>query len=241
MKNFLEEARTALERAKVTGENPTSQRGLEQLLEQALDLLDAQSASAVSAGMDRDQPSVTRLSEQLAEEQSRSAALTAVIEGALRHHAAQLEERAAETPDWVAAANAALALVPIHRDDAVERLISGMCMTWRHDYGLLEGSERDGLRRSMQQIYQHDIIPFVTRTVGAQLAGSEAKPTKFLRALQAIAEGYVVAGKDDRYIVVANPKHREDDGSDKSLVIDVEDVLSKFLAGRLESSEIAQA
>lgn len=39
-------------------------------------------------------------------------------------------------------------------------------------------------------------------------------------ALAAIAEGYPVSTKEDRYIVVENPAHQEDNGSAPKLVID---------------------
>lgn len=56
-----------------------------------------------------------------------------------------------------------------------DELIHGMCMTWRHDYGLTRreddiglGSgmterEREGLRASMRQLWQHDIRPYLER------------------------------------------------------------------------------
>jgi membrane protease subunit (stomatin/prohibitin family) len=60
-------------------------------------------------------------------------------------------------------------------------LINGMCMTWRHDFGLdrpsankdgiigwsdglamgMTSAERDGLRMQMRQLYQHHILPAV--------------------------------------------------------------------------------
>jgi len=34
-----------------------------------------------------------------------------------------------------------------------------MCMTYRHDYGLLSADERAGLHRTMSQIFDNDIAP----------------------------------------------------------------------------------
>lgn len=65
--------------------------------------------------------------------------------------------------------------------DAPEELINGMCMTWRHDFGLdrpeankdgiigwsdglamgMTIVERDGLRMQMRQLYQHHILPAI--------------------------------------------------------------------------------
>ena len=54
-----------------------------------------------------------------------------------------------------------------------EEIITAMCHTYRHDYGLTRGdddppwvagmtqSERDGLRRTMAQILDNDIIPYM--------------------------------------------------------------------------------
>lgn len=41
------------------------------------------------------------------------------------------------------------------------------------------------------------------------------------KALFAIAEGYPVKASEDRYIIVENPDHREELGTDPFLVIDV--------------------
>lgn len=41
-----------------------------------------------------------------------------------------------------------------------------------------------------------------------------------LEALIAIAEGYPVRGEADRFVIVENPKFREDDGSDPNICID---------------------
>lgn len=95
---FVERARSTLESAKATGENPTSQRALEALIEEAIKLVDEKPPAAI-------------------------------------------------VPD----------------EKAVEELISRMCLTYRHDYGLLDESERSGLRLTMRQIFQHDVLPFAQR------------------------------------------------------------------------------
>lgn len=38
-----------------------------------------------------------------------------------------------------------------------EQIIENMCMTWRHDYGLMEEKERQSLFNSMAQIFDNDI------------------------------------------------------------------------------------
>lgn len=50
------------------------------------------------------------------------------------------------------------------------------------------------------------------------------KKTEWLRALEAIAQGYPVRGEDDRYVVVENPYYQPDIGNDPNLVIDVFEV-----------------
>lgn len=47
------------------------------------------------------------------------------------------------------------------------------------------------------------------------------------KTLKAIAEGYMVVGEQDRYIVVSNPDFQEDNGSDVNLVIDIEELRSE--------------
>ncbi len=59
-------------------------------------------------------------------------------------------------------------------DEDMERLINGMCLTWRHDFGLDRGAdpdwgivsgmteqERDGLRLQMRQLVQHHFLPLL--------------------------------------------------------------------------------
>ena len=58
-------------------------------------------------------------------------------------------------------------------------LIDRMCMTWRHDFGLVreEGRdslsggmterERESLRGCMRQLWDHDIRPYVERLVAS--------------------------------------------------------------------------
>lgn len=93
---FVLRARAALKNARETGENPTTQRGLEHLLEEAVVVMTAPVAS---------------------------------------------------TPE------------------ELDGLINQMCLTWRHDFGLLPEAEREGLRLSMRQVYQHEIEPFVRRKI----------------------------------------------------------------------------
>lgn len=54
-----------------------------------------------------------------------------------------------------------------------EQIITGMCYTWRHDFGLdrnpdsvfptsgVTPQERDALRRDMSQLYDHHVHPIV--------------------------------------------------------------------------------
>ena len=94
--DFVVRARRALSSARATGENPTTQRALECLLEEAVRVIA--------------DPIVSSPTE-------------------------------------------------------LETLIDQMCMTWRHDFGVLSEAEREGLRVSMRQVYQHEIEPFVRRKV----------------------------------------------------------------------------
>ena len=43
-----------------------------------------------------------------------------------------------------------------------EQIIHSMCMTYRHDYGLLSAEERAALHRTMSQIFDNDIAPHMT-------------------------------------------------------------------------------
>ena len=40
-----------------------------------------------------------------------------------------------------------------------EQIIDGMCMTYRHDFGLLGESEKHGIRCLMVQIFEHNFLP----------------------------------------------------------------------------------
>lgn len=50
---------------------------------------------------------------------------------------------------------------------------------------------------------------------------AEAEVARLREALTAIAQGYPVEVSKDRYIMVENPKHQPDDGSNPFLLIDV--------------------
>jgi hypothetical protein len=62
---------------------------------------------------------------------------------------------------------------------APQELIDGMCMTYRHDFGLVreEGErslsgmterEREALRGTMRQLWDHDIRPYVERLMASR-------------------------------------------------------------------------
>jgi hypothetical protein len=40
-----------------------------------------------------------------------------------------------------------------------DQIIHSMCVTYRHDYGLLSPEERAGIHRTMGQIFDNDIAP----------------------------------------------------------------------------------
>ena len=40
-----------------------------------------------------------------------------------------------------------------------DQIIRSMCLTWRHDYGLMADDERDALRLKMTQLFDNDIAP----------------------------------------------------------------------------------
>lgn len=42
-----------------------------------------------------------------------------------------------------------------------ESIIEGMCLTYRHDFGLLDDAEKGFLRGYMGQIYNHNIVPLL--------------------------------------------------------------------------------
>jgi len=55
-----------------------------------------------------------------------------------------------------------------------DRIVDGMCLTWRHDFGLerdesspmssgMTEAEREGLRLSMRQIFDHHVAPLIAR------------------------------------------------------------------------------
>lgn len=44
-------------------------------------------------------------------------------------------------------------------------LVHSMCLTWDHSYGIMEPQERDGLFRSMSQVFVHEVKPFVARAI----------------------------------------------------------------------------
>jgi len=67
------------------------------------------------------------------------------------------------------------------------RLIDAMCMTWRHDFGLdkegrhelssgMTEDERNALRRSMGQIFEHNISPLLAIPEGYALVPVEPTP-----------------------------------------------------------------
>ena len=67
------------------------------------------------------------------------------------------------------------------------RLIDAMCMTWRHDFGLdkegrhelssgMTEDERNALRRSMGQIFEHNIAPLLAVPEGYALVPVEPTP-----------------------------------------------------------------
>jgi hypothetical protein len=43
-----------------------------------------------------------------------------------------------------------------------EQIIHSMCMTYRHDYGLLSSEERASINRTMSQIFDNDVAPHMT-------------------------------------------------------------------------------
>lgn len=46
--------------------------------------------------------------------------------------------------------------------------IPGMCMTYRHDYGLLPEEERKALYVVMSQLAYHDVAPVIAKAIMAE-------------------------------------------------------------------------
>lgn len=42
-----------------------------------------------------------------------------------------------------------------------QEIIAGMCLTLRHDYGTLPEGEQVFIRKEMEQLYEHNIIPLL--------------------------------------------------------------------------------
>lgn len=49
-------------------------------------------------------------------------------------------------------------------------LIDRMCLTYRHDFGLMSEQEREGTRTIMRQLYEHDIAPHIAMLAAAPVA-----------------------------------------------------------------------
>ena len=79
---------------------------------------------------------------------------------------------------------------------APDDLIDSMCLTWRHDFGLvrLDGDdgaflgsgmtekERESLRRDMRQLWEHNIAPFLqaeTEALRRKLAEAEGDVSRY--------------------------------------------------------------
>ena len=48
-------------------------------------------------------------------------------------------------------------------DDEENQLIYNMCLTWRHDFGLLPDDEMKALYNNMEEVYRHHIEPLLTK------------------------------------------------------------------------------
>lgn len=186
---FVTRMRHLLVTAQATGENPTSQRALEEGLATALELLD-----------DKPPPNaelleMARQAKQIPTEPGQAARPAAPMRSA--------DERAA---------------VASKGEDLPARLIDSMCLTWRHDFGLLPEAEKAGLRAQFQQIYQHDILPLLTLRAGLPPSPS---PALLLKVLRLIVDGWPVGVTESRFITIHNPRYAEDNGENRYLLIDV--------------------
>lgn len=45
-----------------------------------------------------------------------------------------------------------------------KKIVTGMCFTWRHDYGLMEAREKETLYACMDQVFEHDIKPLLDKS-----------------------------------------------------------------------------
>lgn len=69
----------------------------------------------------------------------------------------------------------------------LDALINGMCMTYRHDFGLLDEKSQEALRTTMRQIYQHNVKPYIDTAL------SNAPQVVTLEAAEEIAQAGVPA------------------------------------------------
>lgn len=53
-------------------------------------------------------------------------------------------------------------------ESAASEIVGHMCVTYRHDFGLLPEDEREGLRRTMAQIAYHEVRPAIARALMAE-------------------------------------------------------------------------
>jgi len=56
-----------------------------------------------------------------------------------------------------------------------EQIITGMCYTWRHDYGLLQ-AERDAIWNQMAQLFDNNIAPYMefkAQAVSRDICGND--------------------------------------------------------------------
>lgn len=195
IEDYVADTSVSLAMLRQAGENPTGQRALEAHLEGALKMLDEAALQ------------IRQLRELLACALDESETTRGIsIDPADPHWssgARRMLENGVQPPD--------------EAPGALERLIDGMCLTFRHDFGLLHEDEKAGLRSSMRQLFVHDIEPFV-----AGLRGMPAGlPTEHvLRVLELVAGGSPVVAAEGRFIAVDNPS-RGEHGSSPRLVIDV--------------------
>ncbi|WP_460044150.1 hypothetical protein [Pseudomonas sp. S2_H01] len=68
--------------------------------------------------------------------------------------------------------------------DTKDKIINGMCQTWRHDFGLekrthafgtsgMTDDEREFLTREMAQLYEHHVAPVIAELENARKIGEE--------------------------------------------------------------------
>lgn len=73
--------------------------------------------------------------------------------------------------------------------ELAQGIVDSMCLTWRHDYGLIERREAAALRNSMSQIAEHEVRSVIERAIREERERCVAEADQFLKDIQISVEG----------------------------------------------------